>query len=94
MADLNNLNQITLIPNMPAFYPSFYPAAPAKAETFQVYQSRAEQLGVTTLDTYSAPGVPVVSSAIGHSRAIAGNGNVVLAGNAPYQGIYTGIQQE
>lgn len=95
MADLNNLNAFDLVPVKPAIQPSYYPAAPIPAQSFNQFGlSAASQLGATTLDVYSAPGIPVApGNGLGHSRAIPGNG-IVLAGNAPYQGIYTGIQQE
>ncbi len=93
--DLNNLNEFDLVPVKPAIQPRFYPAAGVKEPTWNQFGlAVASQMGVTTLDVYAAPRTPTApASALGHSRAIAGNG-IVLAGNAPYAGIYTGIQQE
>jgi hypothetical protein len=92
--DLNRLEQYDLVPNMPAVRPRFVIVAPFRAPTYAALgYSHASQLGVTTLDSYVAPSIPTAQNALGNTYAIAGNG-IVLAGNAPYAGIYTGIQQE
>jgi hypothetical protein len=94
MEDLNQLEAYDLIPRVPAVQPRWFPFAPFRDPTFQVYQSRMIPLGHTTLDTYVAPG-PSFNPGGGNGlvSAIPGNG-IVLAGNAPYTGVYTGIQQE
>lgn len=94
MEDLYNLNQWDSIPRLPAVQPSYYPFAPAHAQTFQRYQSCLIPLGHTTLDTYSAP-APVIRPGGGNGNVVGIPGNgLVLSGNAPYQGVYTGVQQE
>ena len=92
--DLNNLNAYVLVPVMPAVQPRYYPFAPMREDTFATAYCHMSQRGVTTLDAYFAPDAPRgLYGAQGQSLAIAGNG-IVYTGNAPYQGIYTGIQQE
>ncbi len=92
--DLNNLNAYDLVPNMPAVRPRYYPEVPTRADTFEVYHAVASQMGVTTLDSYYAPDATIAPGlGLGNSYAIPGNG-IVLTGNAPTSGIYTGIQQE
>lgn len=93
MADLNNLNAYDFVPNMPAVRPRYFPAVPFPANTFNVYIAVASQLGATTLDAYSAPRIPTAQNPYGNSKAIPGNG-IVLTGNAPFTGIYTGLSEE
>ncbi len=92
--DLNRLDYYETVSNMPAVRPRYVVAVPFRADTFANAYSHASQMGATTLDEYFAPdGIFAPGSAQGNSYAIAGNG-IVLAGNAPTTGIYTGIQQE
>lgn len=92
--DLNNLNAYDLVAVMPTVQPRYYPEAPFREDTFATAYCHMVQRGTTTLDEYFAPDAPIAPySAQGQSRASSGNG-IVYAGNAPYAGIYTGIQQE
>ncbi len=92
--DLNRLFEYDEVPLMPRLQPRYWPYAPQHAPAFEVYRCNAfVHLPFTTLNTYVAPKPPRWKEDLGQTKAIAGNG-VVMWGNAPYSGVYTGVQEE
>lgn len=91
--DLNQLWVYDFLARLPYPQPRFWPYAPLHEPMFAVHRDVASQMGATTLDTYVAPRPPAWRQDLGQTAAIPGNG-IVLYGNAPTSGVYTGVQAE
>jgi hypothetical protein len=93
--DISNLYQFDQVPRQPYVQPRYWPACPMQAPTFYPYITSAYvHRPFTTLDTYVAPlGNRAIDAGAGVTKAIPGN-TYVLWGNAPTDGVYTGVQRE
>lgn len=91
--DLSNLYEFDWSPVLPVAVPRDWPYAPLhEPSQGGYYTCTFAQQGNTSLDTYVAPQI-ARGTQYYDAQASHGNG-IVVYGNAPTSGIYTGIQQE
>ena len=93
--DISNLYYFEEVQRLPYIQPRYWPYAPMQAPTWNPYITHAYvNRPFTTLDTYVAPlGNRAIDVGAGTANVIPGN-TYALWGNAPVDGIYTGIQKE